>query len=171
MTEFLLFCLASVGTTLIVARGAIFAPLRDFLANESVRLQRRREKKNLPPSFSLIEFLNGLMSCVQCTGFWCGLFCGCFLVSSDGFWAGLDGLGLRQTVNRVLMLFCCGAAGSFLAPLGDVLLEWLFLSKTLMVRHLEDIDRHVAEHEAAQEANGQEPSNGMQHSPDEAAAE
>ncbi len=145
MTDFILFCLASVGTTLIVVRGEIFAPLRRFLANEAARIQRRRDKKNLPPGFTLIEFLNNLIGCVQCTGFWCGLFCGLFFVSSDCCRVGLDELGLRQIVNRGLMLFCCGAAGSFLSPLGDVLLDWLFYSKVLLVRRLEEVDRHRAE--------------------------
>lgn len=147
MTDFLLFCLAAVGTTLIVVRGAIFLPVRNFFANETDRIRRRREKKGLPPSFSLIEFLHELLGCVQCTGFWCGVLCGLFLVSSDTAWASLSEPGLRQLVNRLLMLFCCGAAGSFLSPLADVLLEWLFYSKILMVRRLEDEDRRLAEEE------------------------
>ncbi len=123
-----------------------------YLASESARLQRRREKKGLAPGFSLIECLHELIGCVQCTGFWCGLFCGLFFVSSDTSWVSLGGLGLRQIVNRVLMLFCCGAAGSFLAPLGDVLLDGLFYSKVLLVRRLEDLDRRQAEEDETRSA-------------------
>jgi hypothetical protein len=36
------------------------------------------------------------------------------------------------------MLFCCGAAGSFLSVIGDIFLEWLFFSKMLLMRRFED---------------------------------
>ncbi len=147
MTDFLLFCLASIGTTLIVVRGTIFAPVRNFLAHETNRIRRRREKKGTPPGFSPVEFLHELVGCVQCTGFWCGLFCGLFFVTSDSCWISLNDLGLRQMFNRLLMLFCCGATGSFLSPLADVLLDWLFYSKVLRGRKLEDDDRHRDESE------------------------
>lgn len=155
MMDFLLFCLASIGMTLILVRGSIFRSYREFLANETNRIRRRREKKGQFSGFTLIEFFHGMITCVQCTGFWCGIFCGLFLISSDGIWVSLGSIGLRHLVNRVLMLFCCGAVSSFLSPLGDMLLEWLFCVKELRVRELEADDRRRAE--AAEQQNLEAP--------------
>lgn len=149
MADFLLFCLASVGMTLILVRGSIFLSWRQFLASEAARIRRRREKKDLPPSFTLIEFFHELIECVQCTGFWCGVVCGLFLVTSDGHWNSLAETGTLAGIpylfNRALMLLCCGAAGSFLAPLGDSLVEWMFCTRVLRSRELEDDNHRRAE--------------------------
>ncbi|MDR0870990.1 MAG: DUF1360 domain-containing protein [Planctomycetaceae bacterium] len=151
MEHFLLFCLASAGMTSIVVKGSIFRPFRDWLADETERTAHRREKRGLPPAFSLFGFVNDLISCVQCTGFWCGIFCGLFLVSSD-FAAWLlvpqSSVAFIVLVNRLLMLFCCGAAGSFSAMLGDVLFETLYFSKEYTARKL-----HEEEHQHTEEAD------------------
>ena len=137
MVDFLLFLLAATGTTLILVRGSIFEPFRNFLAKEVARIHRRRQKKNLPPSFSLIESLSELINCPQCMGFWCGLFCGLFLVTSDTFWVGGNFWGIRFLLNRFLLLFCCGAAGSLSAMIVDLVLLWIFSAKELAARTLE----------------------------------
>ena len=150
MTDFLLFCLASVGMTLILVRGSIFQSFRQYLANETARIRRRREKKGLKPVFSLIGCLHELIECVQCSGFWCGMFCGLVFITSDTYWVNLENVGIRYLGNRILMLFCCGAVGSFLAPLGDLSIQWLFCVKELRVRDLETDDFHRTEAAAQQ---------------------
>lgn len=123
--------------TLILVHGSLFQSFRQNLAESVDRIHRRRQKKGLPPSFSLAEFFHGMITCVQCTGFWCGIFCGLFLVTSDTFWSGFAFfLGPRYLLNRLMMLFCCGLASSFLAPLGNHWLDGLFFSKELHARQL-----------------------------------
>jgi len=165
MVDFLLFAFASIGMTLILVRGTLFLPFRNFLANGAERIRKRREKKGLPTRFTLTEFLFGLISCAQCTGFWCGLFCGIFFVTSDTSWVWLNSIGPRHLFNRILMLFCCGAAGSFLSVIGDIFVEWLFFSKMLLMRRFEDEEHHraflAAEQERAMEA-GTLPENDSQ---------
>lgn len=123
--------------TLILVHGSLFQPFRQRLDEGVERIHRRRRKKGLPPSFTMVEFLHGMISCVQCTGFWCGLFCGLFLVTSDTFWSGFAFFfGPRYFLNRLMLLFCCGLIASFLAPVGNHLLDWLFFSKEFQARQL-----------------------------------
>lgn len=137
MIDFFLFSFASVGMTLILVHGSLFQPLRQRLSDGVEQIQRRRLKKGLPPSFTLVEFFHGMIGCVQCTGFWCGVFCGLFLVTSDTYWSGFAFfLGPRYFLNRLMMLFCCGLASSFLAPVGNHWVDGLFFSKELQARQL-----------------------------------
>lgn len=132
----ILFCLATIGMTLIIVRGVIFEGVRTYIAKESHRIRRRWEKKNLPPRFSLFVSLEKLLGCVQCAGFWCGLFCGFFLITHESVWISWSDLSLRLMLNRLLMLFCCATAGSFLALMGDNFHEWLFFAKELTIRQV-----------------------------------
>lgn len=157
MVDFLLFCLASVGMTLILVRGSLFASFREKLALEAERIQNTRQKKKQAAGFSLIEFVGGMLHCVQCTGFWCGLFCGFFLLTSDSVWIGFSSMGPRLLFNRILMLFCCGLAGSFLASVGDILVEWMFFSKLRKERWILEDDRRRAERSGGRERSS-EPS-------------
>jgi len=167
MTEFLLFCIATVGMTSIIMHGSILAPFRHFLGNWAERIRERREQRSektgkVPQYRSCIEWFNDLINCAQCTGFWCGLFCGLFLVTSDTFW----GIYLftfeswsyefSRVVNRLLMLFCCGLGGSVLAPLGINLIDWIFYRKMNALRQLEEQEITLAERRAALE-EGQPP--------------
>ncbi len=146
MTDFFLFCFASIGMTLILVRGSIFLPVRRYFVEKTDRIHRRRQKKGLPPGLTTTEFLHDLIHCVQCMGFWCGLFCGFFLLTSDGYW--MRDFGLRFVFNRSLMLFCCGAAGSFLSSVADIFLEWLFFSKILRERTVIADDRRRVQEES-----------------------
>jgi hypothetical protein len=140
MVDFVLFALASIGMTLILVRGTLFQPFRDFLANRAERIRLYREQKGVRSGFTLTEFLLRLISCAQCMGFWCGLFCGVFLITSDASWIEPNNYQINPCYlfNRILMLFCCGAAGSFLSVIGDIFLEWLFFSKMLLMHRFED---------------------------------
>ena len=144
MANFFLFGLASIGMTLILVRGRVFASFRDYFALRSDRIRQKRDRKQLPPSFTLIEFIHELLGCVQCTGFWCGVFCGLFLLTSEIFWSWGGLIDPVYLINRILMLFCCGAAGSFLAMVGDIFGEWLFFSKELTARAVAVKDQHLA---------------------------
>jgi hypothetical protein len=168
-TYFLLFCIATVGMTSIIVRGVIFQPFRSFIGNRAETAKQRREqhaeKTGKLPRRSFIEFVNELISCTQCTGFWCGLFCGLMFLLS-GFetltpqpiekipsvsfhlvgWAlYLD--HFLYCLKYILLLFCCGTAGSFLSSFADVVLEWVFYNKMVALRNLEEIDRMREERE------------------------
>ncbi len=150
-----LFSLATIGMTLILVHGTIFEGVRAFVAAESHRIRRRWEKKGQPPRFSLFVTFNKLLSCTQCMGFWCGLFCGLFLISHESVWIPWSGLSLRVVLNRILMLFCCGAAGSFLAPLGNTLCDLIFFTKELSIQKLTQNHQPIPD-EPAPENGGEE---------------
>lgn len=143
--NFVLFCFASVGLTTILVHGTIFQSFRAALAERAARIRRRREKKNLPPSFTLIEFLHELIGCSQCCGFWCGLFCGFFYLTSDTVWLGYHFWFPRFLFNRFLMLLCCGLAGSFLAFCFDILAEYVATGTICMKRRLAEQEEAPAE--------------------------
>jgi len=81
-----MFVPAVIGMTLIVTQSEIFKKTRSFVKSKS-------------------EFFGKLLSCVQCSGTWCGWILG--FVLDLPYW-GLAGF-----------------AGSFLAMLGEALLSYL----------------------------------------------
>lgn len=149
--ELILFCLAATGMTLIIVQGSIFEPLREILARKVEKLEQNRKEKNLSRKFTILESIHKILHCLQCTGFWCGIFCGFFLLTSDVLMSGYT-MQITQTsanfnnwlplfnnikiVRWIMLLFCCGLTGSFLAPLGDLLLQWIYIAKELMTKQL-----------------------------------
>ena len=113
MFEFLLFAVATVGMTAILVEGAVFAPLRDHLAERTRFLREKRERLKLKSTFAFSEFLEGILTCFQCCGFWSGLFCGIFLLTS------FSEIGVPERrfaiLHTLMMWFCCGVAGSLFA--------------------------------------------------------
>ena len=96
MVTFIFFCFAVVGLTNIITDPAtIVQPIRDCV---------NRWAEN--SKFWL--WVDKLMSCYQCTGFWVGLFCGVILISHNPF-----------------VVFLCGPAGSFIATWGASYLNYL----------------------------------------------
>jgi len=86
----ILFCIAVIGLTNIIADPAtIFQPVRDFIANKA-------------ETSGAWNWLDKLVSCYQCTGFWIGILCGMVLISFNFF----------------VLVFICGPAGSFIATWG-----------------------------------------------------
>jgi hypothetical protein len=170
ISEFLLFCFAVTGMTLILVQGVIFESFRLRLARSVKVVEWQRSKKNLPRKFTFVEFLNKMIQCPQCTGFWCGLFCGLFIVSCDivscscsilvneleSFWSGFLGVSTYFVYfvifcRWLILLFCCGVAGSFLAPFGDLLLQWIFISKELTTKKLLPENHHQIIHTETEE--------------------
>ena len=131
---FTLFAFATIGLTLIIVHGTIFENLRSFVAAEAKRIQRHREKKDLPARFSFFVTLDKILTCTQCAGFWSGLFCGLFLISHES--VAIDWTSGANLFNRLFMLFCCGTAGSFLALLGNTLCDFLFFAKEYFFQNL-----------------------------------
>lgn len=101
MTNLILWALAAIGMTDIAVSSSVAKPMREFLKKQS-------------PVFG------EMLTCHQCTGFWCGIIAGLLL----GF-TYVPGIGLLA----YLVLF--GFASSFLAPLGKSILEALFGTLTL----------------------------------------
>ncbi len=66
--EILLFCIGTIGMTHIIVDGTIFKWLRDLFDTY------------------LFESISGMIHCHQCTGFWCGLFCGWAVFSNITWW-------------------------------------------------------------------------------------
>ena len=151
MVEFLLFCIATVGMTSIIVQGVIFQPFRQFIGDWAEKIHTMKAGNAAQRSDrtrrSLVEWFNELINCAQCTGFWCGLFCGLFLLSSDAFWI-TEGDG-RQAVNRLVMWFCCGLGGSFLSSLGCNVIDWVFYRKMNALRLLERQDLMLEQHRAS----------------------
>jgi hypothetical protein len=149
--ELFLFCFAVIGMTLILVKGSIFESFREFFAHKVELLAQEREEKGAPHKFTIVEFFNKMIQCVQCAGFWCGIFCGLFLLACDiyhsAFTAKLYSVAIDFSNNRVnlsqwywqtariirwvMLVFCCGAAGSFLSMFGDFVLQWLYASNEL----------------------------------------
>jgi hypothetical protein len=141
--------------TSIIVQGVIFLPFRQFVGGWAERVHHHRAHKaqerggNSHPVSrrSLVEWFNELINCTQCTGFWCGLFCGLFLISLDGYW--ITAFDPRLILNRLLMWFCCGLGGSFLAALGCNVIDWVFYRKMNALRHLEEQDLMLAARQVA----------------------
>jgi hypothetical protein len=138
MTEFLLFCIATVGMTSIITQGVIFQPFRQFIGNWAEKAINRREQKAQAtgklPRRQLIEWFNELINCAQCTGFWCGLFCGLYFLSGRHLLEG----------NHLLTWLCYGFGGSFLSALGCNVIDWVFYRKMNALRQLEEQDLMLA---------------------------
>jgi len=151
MVEFLLFCLATVGMTSIITQGVIFQPFRQFFGDWAERIrahrellthreQRTQEREGVNPPVtrrSFVEWFNELVNCAQCTGFWCGLFCGLFFLLPEIHAIEASPL---FTVYLLLKWFCCGLGGSFLATLGCIAIDWVFYLKMNALRRLEEQD-------------------------------
>lgn len=163
MTEFILFCLATVGMTSIIVQGAIFMPFRQFIGNwaENAALQREKHEQDtgVRRRRALIEWFSDLINCAQCTGFWCGLFCGYFFFSSGfdyininkGNFVDVDELRElkeRLQYSRIILVFCCGLAGSYLSAFGCNAVDWIFYRKMNALRQLEEQDLILADHRA-----------------------
>ena len=112
-------------------------PFRQFIGRWAEKIHLRRERLGKAPRGSLVGWFNELINCAQCTGFWCGLFCGLILFSPS-----LAGGKL------LLLWFCCGLGGSFLASLGCNVIDWVFYHKMNALRRLEEQDSMLAEHRA-----------------------
>jgi hypothetical protein len=89
--EILLFMLGVVGMTHIIVDASIFQWLRDYMDTK------------------LPEKVSKLIHCYQCTGFWCGLFCGL---------AAFAGITWQQ-------IFLAGCAGSVLANFMAIYMNYL----------------------------------------------
>ena len=145
MTDnFLLFCIATVGMTLIITQGGILRPFREFLGGWAERIREQREHKEQATGKktcrSLVEWFNELINCAQCTGFWCGLFCGLFILYPETrAITAFDDL-----LCHLLKWFCYGVGGSFLASLGCNAVEWVFYHKMNALRRLEEQDMILA---------------------------
>ena len=133
MVHFLFFCLASVGLTAILVDGAVFASIRRYFAVEADRIRRRRERKNLPTWFSLYEAVHEILSCYQCCGFWSGLFCSLYLLTSQPFWNGLSA-DPWLLLNSFFAVLLCGFVGSLLATVYLHGIEYVFSYRVLAQR-------------------------------------
>jgi hypothetical protein len=102
--EIILFILGVVGMTHIIVDASIFQWLRDYM------------DKHLP------EKVSKLIHCYQCTGFWCGGFCG---------WAAFTNLTLSQ-------IFLAGCAGSLLANFMAIYMNYLEARTIINLEHKEE---------------------------------
>lgn len=147
MTDFLIFCMATVGLTAILVDGKIFLSFRERL-DRRVREQEERQQKKIASGGMMRRswsgFLLGIVTCYQCCGFWSGLFCGLFFTVSRClintpivFFIGLqpqtEAAGVVQFVFAAFFWLMCGFVGSFLATAYLMLVELIF-AKTMLYR-------------------------------------
>lgn len=149
MEFLLLFCLASVGLTAILVDGVIFAQVRNWVAQEAQarRDQRPKTKKSSKSGSqsSVFEFIESILSCYQCCGFWSGLFCGIFLLTS------FSEIGTESrswaVLHTLMMWLCAGLAGSILSHVYLVCVELLFSLTMLAKRIAPDAHEHHHDHD------------------------
>jgi len=105
----LFFVCAVIGfTNILVDPATIAKPFRDMI-------ERWAEgESTLQPIW---KWLDKMLSCYQCTGFWVGLICGSIIIS----------------INP-LYLFMCGVAGSFIATWGAYYLNYLEAQSVVLER-------------------------------------
>ncbi len=117
--EILLYLLGTAGLTWIMVDSEIMLPFRNWLAQPSYKTWMLRAwaytfgriipwKVYTWINTWIIQFINNMIHCYGCCGFWCGLFCG-WLIFTIPWW----------------QVLACGFAGSFIAPLGYLLLNYL----------------------------------------------
>lgn len=99
--EILLFILGVIGMTHIIVDATIFQWLRDLV------------DKYLP------EKLAKGIHCYQCTGFWCGLFCGWVMFSTTAWW------WLLPYPENFMKVFVAGCAGSILANFAALYMNYI----------------------------------------------
>lgn len=115
-----LFILAVAGSALLLTQSVIFAPLREWFAQEaahrlatslriSINIERGSERLNLVAHRALIS-LAKLVSCPMCAGFWLGL-----------AW----GTGLFWPISFPVAFLAYGPAGSLVSAIGVAV--WLLL--------------------------------------------
>jgi hypothetical protein len=128
---------AAAGMTLIIVRGDITTPLRDCLFNKaydvvteytdpSAQTQMPDTVANYPPATKRVikskfwERVYTLINCPQCTGFWCGLLWGLFLVCQLP----------EQTISDVIIKVTAhGFTVSLYAMLFDLYMTRLFTGR------------------------------------------
>lgn len=136
MFPFCLFVLASVGLTAILVDGKIFSSFREKLIHRADFLRSRRERLNLQPTFNFTEYFEGILTCYQCCGFWSGLFCGLFLLTTASCCPlYTDPKPPFALLNTALLWFCCGAVGSLSAHLYLRLVELLYATEVFLKQH------------------------------------
>jgi hypothetical protein len=128
MTNFLFFILAVIGMTLIITRGDIFSEFRAWVMSFSPKVPSNQDIENGTPPVILTTSqhwrrkITMAINCCQCTGFWCGIFC--------GFWYVFCSSDVNTNfVIDLFKLFLCGCVGSFVSLTADVFLEYLFHHK------------------------------------------
>jgi hypothetical protein len=137
MNDFLLFIVASMGMTLIITRGEIFKEFRGwvlsfapviplqqptkFLANGTPDPDSIPPIPTLTPCQYLRKKIANVINCCQCTGFWCGIFCGIWYVYYRDVPNGV--------IDGLLKMFLCGCVGSVSSLTIDVCLEYLYRHK------------------------------------------
>lgn len=131
MINLILFSFAVIGMSHIIVDSYLFMPFRKFIESISVKMDKRikiefnlihNQEEVIDDDTNLPLWLTGellkkvkakwdyfshLFTCYQCTGTWCGFFCGYFLINTNLF--------------NVLI---CGFAGSFLSQVGAVVLNY-----------------------------------------------
>lgn len=132
MINLILFSLAVIGMSHIIVDSYLFMPFRRFIDKISVKMEKRiKIEFNLVHNQEEIEdddtnlplwltgnflknvklkwdYLSHLFTCYQCTGTWCGIFCGYFLINN----------------TNIFNILICGFAGSFLSQVGAVILNY-----------------------------------------------
>jgi len=91
MTDILLFAFAVIGLTHIIVDSRIFESPREWIKSRDAWIFKKATEA---------------IECYQCSGFWCGLFCGLIFVSPASIFVS------------ILWVFLSGCAGSFFSTMG-----------------------------------------------------
>lgn len=113
---FFLFALSTLGMTRIMVDGSIFNKPRKWLeqlGDLDVNVECHpwcQKLRRFIRSFG--RAATSALECHQCTGFWCGMFCGFLLLS-----------------HKLVIVFVCACAGSYISMLAHAV-ENLIYSRT-----------------------------------------
>jgi len=121
MFEIILFVFGAIGLSHILVDSKITAPIREWLAEPTFSFEAIGSwflNIICHPVKSLTSCLHSIVTCYQCSGFWCGVFCGYALFG----W---------PTWFSTLHLLAAGGAGSFLSMFAAAYLNYLE-AKTLV---------------------------------------
>ena len=99
----LLLILAAIGAMLIIKDGFIFESLRTIIKNKASSI-----------NITLGVYINKLLSCAQCLGFWCGFFI--YFIFS---------LSEQSYINILILSIYFGFIVSFLGYISDMILTYI----------------------------------------------
>jgi len=85
LVEFLIFTLGCTGITVIVVLSSLLEPIREFISSKS-------------------NFLNKLINCTMCTGFWVGVACS-FWFEINPVFAGAISALLGWSISSIVESF------------------------------------------------------------------
>ena len=97
MVNIILFCLGVIGITHIIVDSKLFEGIRNWFEKDFAEIASK----------NAYDWINSVIRCYQCCGFWVGLLCGPLLLNYGIVLSGFNNLGsdILCTWNQGLLIF------------------------------------------------------------------